>query len=132
MYLIDTDTVVYALNGDPAAVRGFERAAAQPKAISVITLGELTYGALKSKRTHENLARVRRTGEILRVIDVSRAIVEVFAGLKADLETKSARLDDLDLLIGATALTYGYRLVTNNERHFRRIPGLEIENWIRG
>jgi len=44
---------------------------------------------------------------------------------------KNAAPDDFDLIIAATALVMGYRLVTNNERHFTSIPGLEIENWTR-
>ncbi len=87
---------------------------------------------MKSKRQVENLAKVRRVGELFPVIDVSRAIMETFAAVKAELETKGRRVDDFDLIIAATALVMGYRLVTNNERHFSSIPGLEIENWSQG
>ncbi len=41
------------------------------------------------------------------------------------------RLDDFDLVIAATAITLGYRLVTNNERHFARIAGLALDNWVK-
>jgi tRNA(fMet)-specific endonuclease VapC len=58
--------------------------------------------------------------------------METFADLKSRLEMEGKRLDDFDLLIASTALALNYRLVTNNERHFRRIPGLEIENWSKG
>ncbi len=62
-------------------------------------------------------------------IDVSPAIIEAFGSLKARLETDGRRLDDFDIVIAATAITLGYRLVTNNEKHFARIDGLEIDNW---
>jgi predicted nucleic acid-binding protein len=97
--------------------------------ISVISYGELLYRAQESSRPNDNLARVRRLGEILPVIDVSPAIIEAFGSLKARIETDGCRLDDFDLVIAATAITLGYRLVTNNEKRFARIDGFEIDNW---
>lgn len=131
MYLLDTDILIYALKGNEIVLEHFQEKAPIPKALSVITFGELHYGAMKSKRQVENLAKVRRVGELFPVIDVTPAIMETFASLKAELETKGRRVDDFDLIIAATALVMGYRLVTNNERHFAPIPGLEIENWAR-
>lgn len=131
MFLIDTDILIYSLKGDPLVVEHLNQSSASPKAISVISYGELIYGAHKSARPNENLARVRRLGEILPVIDISPAIMEAFGSLKADLEQGGNRLDDFDLVIAATAITIGYRLVTNNEKHFSRIEGLEIVNWTR-
>jgi tRNA(fMet)-specific endonuclease VapC len=131
MYLIDTDILIYSLKGDAAVMGHLKRTAASPKAISVISYGELLYGAQKSARPDQNLARIRRLGEVLPVIAVSPAIMEAFGALKARLETDGLRLDDFDLVIAATALTLGYRLVTNNEKHFRRVQGLQIETWAR-
>ncbi|OGB95059.1 MAG: nucleic acid-binding protein [candidate division NC10 bacterium RIFCSPLOWO2_02_FULL_66_22] len=131
MYLLDTDTIIYALKGDPKVTRRFEEAAAHPKALSVITYGELFYGAMKSAAASANLARVRRVAELFQVVEVSRPIVETFGSIKADLERRGRVVDDFDLVIAATALTLNYRLVTNNERHFRGIPGLHVENWAR-
>ena len=129
MYLIDTDILIYSLKGHPQVMDHLNRTAAAPKAISVISYGELLYGARKSARPDENLARVRRLGEVLPIIEVSPAVMEAFASLKARLEHDGRRLDDFDLVIAATAITIGYRLVTNNERHFSRIEGLHLENW---
>ncbi len=129
MYLLDTDTLIYALKGVPEVVRRFEAQATAPKALSVVTYGELLYGAEKSARAVENKAKVRRIAELFPVADVTRAVVETFGSLKAELEKAGKRVDDFDLIIAATALTLSYRLVTNNERHFRNIPGLVLENW---
>lgn len=131
MYLIDSDIIVYSLKGVPKVVENFERHAAAPKAISVITYGELVYGAIKSSRVDQNMARVRRTGELFRVIVVSRSIMDAFGSLKANTERIGKRTDDFDLIIAATALTLSYTLVTNNEKHFANIPGLSVENWAR-
>ncbi len=129
MYLIDTDILIYSLKGQSEVMDHLQRTATAPKAVSVISYGELLYGARRSSRPDENLARVRRLGEVLPVIDVSPAVMEAFGSLKARLEQDGRRLDDFDLVIAATAITIGYRLVTNNERHFARIDGLHLENW---
>lgn len=129
MFLIDTDILIYSLKADEVVLSHLRRTAASAKAISVISYGELLYGAQKSARPDENLARVRRLGEVLPVIPVSPAIMETFSALKARLESDGRRLDDFELVIAATALTVGYRLVTNNEKHYRRIHGLHLETW---
>ena len=129
MYLIDTDILIYALKGDPIVVNRIRQMASQPKAVSVISYGELLYGAMKSHRRQESLARARRVAELFPIVDVTKAVVETFGSVKAEMESEGARVDDCDLLIASTALTLGYRLVTNNERHFRLVPGVKIENW---
>lgn len=131
MYLLDTDTLIYALKGDPRVTRHLDEKAAQPKALSVITYGELFFGAVKSSAPQANLAKVRRVTELFPVIEVSRAIMETFGSLMADLQKQGKAVDDFDLVIASTALVLSYTLVTNNERHFRNIPGLLVENWAR-
>jgi tRNA(fMet)-specific endonuclease VapC len=131
MYLLDTDTIIYALKGNRNVTRNFDERAAQPKALSVISYGELFFGAMKSSAPQVNLAKVRRVAEVFPVIEVSRAIMETFGSLKADLEPRGRTVDDFDLVIASSALVFNYTLVTNNERHFRHIPGLRVENWTR-
>jgi tRNA(fMet)-specific endonuclease VapC len=63
------------------------------------------------------------------MVAVTQSVIETFAGIRASLETVGAPLDDMDLLIGATALSHNLTLVTNNEKHFSRIPGLSVANW---
>jgi tRNA(fMet)-specific endonuclease VapC len=131
MYLLDTDTIIYAIKGEPQVMRRLEDKAGHPKAVSVVTYGELFFGAMKSVAPQANLAKVRRVGELFPVIEVSRAVMETFGSLKAELQKGGKSVDDFDLVIASTALVYSYSLVTNNERHFRNIPGLRLENWVR-
>jgi tRNA(fMet)-specific endonuclease VapC len=131
MYLLDTDTIIYAIKGERQVTRRLEETAGQPKAVSVITYGELFFGAMKSAAPQANLAKVRRVGELFPVIEVSRAVMETFGSLKAELQKRGKAVDDFDLVIASTALVYSYSLVTNNQRHFRNIPGLRLENWVR-
>ena len=130
-YLIDSDILIYSLKGNAAVQNRFQRLADAPKAISVISFGELLYGAKKSQQPEKNAAIVLKMSDVFPIMDLTRIVMEIFAELKAALQTKGTPLDDMDLLIGATALSLNYILVTNNERHFRKIPGLLVENWMR-
>ena len=129
MYLIDTDIIVFSLKQNEAVQARFKEEESVPKAISVITYGELLYGARVSQQHEKNLAIIRRLPDIFSVIGIGIPVIEAFAELKRSLEENGQGLDDMDLLIAATALSLNYKLVTNNERHFSRIKGLEIENW---
>jgi tRNA(fMet)-specific endonuclease VapC len=110
-------------------VDNFSAHSEDPKAISVITFGELIFSARKSQRVDENLAKVYRIREIFPVVDITPATMECFGELKAKLSSQGVSVDDLDLMIGATALTLGYTIVTNNTRHFEKVPGLSLTNW---
>tara|TARA_B100000614_G_scaffold236665_1_gene234330 strand:- start:744 stop:1142 length:399 start_codon:yes stop_codon:yes gene_type:complete len=128
-YLIDTDIIIYSLKGEQKVTNSFEERLNDPKSISVITYGELVYGAKKSQQEQKNMARVRRIAEIFPIIDISPAIIETFGDLKATLEKTGNTVADMDLIIASTALTHNMILVTNNEKHFQKIPELQIENW---
>lgn len=128
-YLIDTNIIIYSLKGDPIVHDNFLKNENIPKSISVITYGELLFGAKKSKNQEKNLAIVYRVKELFPIIDIDKAVIETFSELKANQQKAGSPLDDFDLLIASTALTMNSILVTNNEKHFNRIKGLKIENW---
>lgn len=128
-YLIDTDILIYSLKGRTEVVENFSLKKNEPKSMSVISYGELYHGAKKSKHVEKNLANVRRLAELFPVIEITAAIMESFGEIKALLENSGNIIDDMDLMIAATALTHNLILVTNNEKHFNKIDGLEIENW---
>ncbi len=129
MLLLDTDTIIYSLKGVESVVKQFQLNADIPKALSVISYGELIYGANKSSRATNNLAKIHQLGELLTVIDITKPIMDCFGQIKSDLSKNGITVDDFDLLIGSTAITYGYTLVTNNEKHFNKIPDLKVVNW---
>ncbi len=99
--------------------------------MSVISLAELLHGARKSKRTESELALARDLAVTIPVVEVDVATADVYAFVKARMETMGTRLDDLDILIASTAIRMGYTLVTHNLRHFERIDGLTVEDWTR-
>jgi len=129
LFLIDTDIIIYSLKNNDTVKNNFLKNADAVKIISVISYGELLYGALKSENTVKNIAVVRRISELFPVIEVSKPIIETFAEIKSSLHKKGSPIDDMDLLIAATALHLNCTLVTNNERHFTGIPGIAFQNW---
>lgn len=128
-YLIDTDIIIYSLKGDPRVHSWMEKNQNIPKSISVITFGELLYGARKSKFPEKNIATTNRVAELFPIIEISKGIIEVFGMIKAKLEQGGIPIADMDLLIAATAIYLDLTLVTNKMGHFSRISDLAIENW---
>ena len=129
MYLLDTDTLIYSLKGHQNVVDNLRIYADAPKAISVISYGELVFCAEKSEQIANNLAKVHRLREVFPVFELSCSIMDTFGNIKAEVERKGKTVDDFDLLIGATALTLGYCVVSNNEKHIKMISGLKMVNW---
>ncbi|THB67798.1 MAG: type II toxin-antitoxin system VapC family toxin, partial [Spirochaetaceae bacterium] len=115
-FLIDTDILIYSIKGHETVNENFQLHKNEPKLLSVITFGELVFGAKKSAKIEKNLARVRRISELFPIIDVTSAIMETFGEYKALLSKKGIIIDDMDLLIAATAITHNLILVTNNVR----------------
>ena len=72
---------------------------------------------------------MRLLGEFISSTFLSCAIMYTFGSLKAELNRKETGVDDFDLLIAATAMTMGYCVVSNNVKHFSKIPGMQFENW---
>ena len=99
--------------------------------ITSITVAELTHGAHRSFHREDNLARLEVLFAALTVLPFDEIAGRRFGRLKAELEEKGEPLDDLDLEIASIALEHDLPLVTNNEKHFKRVKDLELENWIR-
>jgi len=131
MYLLDTDMIIYSLKADEAVRRNLRRHLHDPIKISTVTLMELYYGAYKSKKIANNLAKIKTIENTFEIIPVSRELVEIFGVLKSGLEKVGKPLDDFDLILASTAMSHNLTIVTNNEKHFGRIDGLKIENWFR-
>jgi predicted nucleic acid-binding protein len=95
-----------------------------------ITAAELHYGAAKSIAPEKNRALVESFLATLPVVGLDEASALVFGEAKALLERQGQRLADADLFIGAIAVVLGATVVTGNLRHYQRIPGVSVENWI--
>lgn len=128
-YLIDTDILIYSKKGNPIVNEWLQKNKNIPMSVSVITLGELIYGAHKSQHPQRRMITVNHIRNIFPIIELDQGIIEVFGDIKAKQEKKGECLADMDLLIAATALYMNMTLVTNNIKHFSKIDGLSLENW---
>jgi len=128
-YLVDTSVIIDFLRGKEEARLEMKKMVSQGAIyISVITLGELLYGAYRSTRFAKAQEQifVFIADFSVTVLPLTAEIVHEYAKVKYGLETKGAKLDDLDLFIGATAVISESTLVTDNVRHFRRFPGIVL------
>jgi tRNA(fMet)-specific endonuclease VapC len=129
-YLLDTNIVIYIRQRRSVAVlRRFTSVVPGETVMSVISLGELTRGIEKSRDPAASLARLRELAGIIPVIALPPAAGESYGAFRAALERRGEVIGNNDLWIAAHAHAAGLILVTNNEREFRRIPELKIENW---
>ena len=132
MYMLDTDTCSYILRRKPPSVLArLESLRDDLVCVSQITRAELLYGAARVPE------RGRVVGELIadllsRLVLLDWNAAERYGVLRADLEASGTVIGDMDMLIGAHALHVGAVLVTNDARHFGRIPGLKLENWAEG
>lgn len=97
-----------------------------------ITVGELIYGASRAAaRTDLLLAQIEHILLTdLIILPFDRNAARRYGVLRAELERQGTPLADADLRIAAIALANGFTLVTGNERHFQRVAGLSLENWL--
>ena len=129
-YLLDTDTCIYYLNKNEAVISAVEKVAQEELAISLITLAELQFGAYNSNQVERNLKRVSFFENSVQVLRLDSEITLEYARIRAELRKTGTTIDDFDLLIAATALINNLTLVTNNVRHFEKIGGLALDNWV--
>lgn len=128
-YLLDTNIIVGYLRDKPGKRELIKKLfTAGDLAVSLITYGELEYGARKAKEYTTEKEKVEQCFNDLgiEVLSLKKATMEIFAKTKRNLELKGSGLDDFDLLIGATALENNIVLVTDNAKHFNRLPGLNV------
>ena len=128
-FLLDTDTCVFWLRGHTPVRDRLTAAKPEDIVVSVITLAELRYGATCSERPASNHQAIDDFVSPLSVLGVDPQIAQTFGEIKAHLRKEGKLIEDLDLLLAATARTYGLTLVTNNQDHFSRVANLRLENW---
>ena len=127
-YMLDADTVSYALRGHgQVGARVLDH---QPSelCISAITLAELNFGA-EAKRSQKIRRAIRSFIKDVAVVPFDEASAGRFAVVAASLASRGQPIGVYDTLVAAQALCLGLTVVTNNARHFSRVPGLAVENW---
>ena len=129
-FLLDTNILIYlSKHRTPAIVSRMSKLLAGEAVISVITCGELCFGAARSVKPAATQKMVDQLVAAFPVLPVTTAAAREYGKLRAQLAAKGTPIGPNDLWIAAQAKSEGLTLVTNNEREFRRVSGLKIENW---
>jgi len=129
-YLLDTNICVYIRRQRPADVLArFQRLQPREAGISVITYGELFYGAEKSAYRQQATNQLEELLTLLPVLPLPEEAGHAYGAIRASLEAKGTVIGNNDLWIAAHAKAAGLTLVTNNEKEFRRVTGLTLQNW---
>ncbi|WP_035384048.1 type II toxin-antitoxin system VapC family toxin [Ferriphaselus sp. R-1] len=129
-YLLDTNICLYIAKHNPPAVRDrFSQHTADELVMSVVTLGELRFGAEKSQSREKALAVISQLESVMQVASLTEAVGEHYGQIRASLQQRGEMIGNNDLWLAAHARAEGWVLVTNNEREFIRVDGLQVENW---
>ena len=129
-YMLDTNICIYIAKHHPPEVRArFERLKPGQLVMSAITFGELYYGASKSNQRAKALAQLEELIQDIPVEDLNSRAAQAYGEIRATLEMEGRLIGNNDLWIGAHAVALDLTLATNNEREFKRIAGLSVENW---
>lgn len=131
IYLLDTDTIIYWLNGSQEIEQRASSVGLANIAYSIISHAELSFGAYNSMYVEHNLNNVRKVAQTLTQLAFDEPAAEKFGQIKTDLRREGHIILDADIMIASIALVQNLILVTNNTSHFERIPNLAIENWLR-
>ncbi|MGB3849874.1 MAG: type II toxin-antitoxin system VapC family toxin [Tunicatimonas sp.] len=129
-YILDTNICIYIIKKKPVSV--FERFRGLPLGsvgISVITLAELQYGVKKSAQREKNESALNQFLIPLETVAFELEAAAEYGKIRASLEKSGTPIGPLDTLIAAHARSLNLILVTNNEKEFRRVADLKVENW---
>lgn len=130
-FLLDTNICIYIAKYNPPSVRErFQQYTANQLAMSVITLGELRFGAEKSQSKARALAVIDELAKLITLADITQEVADHYGDIRASLQKSGQIIGNNDLWIAAHARARNWILVTNNEKEFIRVDGLKVENWV--
>jgi tRNA(fMet)-specific endonuclease VapC len=128
-FLLDTDTCIYALKQHAVVLQRLLGQKPEDIAVSVITEAELRTGAAKSSSPTKTLRLVENFLRPIAMLEFTSGDAATYAHVRAKLERGGTPIGPLGTLIAAQAMARKLVLVSNNEREFRRVSGLQVQNW---
>ncbi|MFH1856709.1 MAG: type II toxin-antitoxin system VapC family toxin [Candidatus Omnitrophota bacterium] len=131
-YLLDTNICIYIIKKKPLEViNKLTKINISDIGMSSITLSELEYGVEKSQSSDRNRIALLEFLSPIEIYNYDDSAAKEYGVIRAELERKGNIVGSLDMLIAAHAKSLGLILVTNNEKEFKKIPELKIENWVK-
>jgi tRNA(fMet)-specific endonuclease VapC len=127
-YLLDANAVIALLNDTTSPIaRRTRRYAPRDFGVSAVVIHELYYGAFKSQRVEQNVARVDALQ--FSVLEFDEEDARQAGHIRAHLASKGTPIGPSDVLIAGQAKARALTLVTHNTTEFQRVPGLKLEDW---
>ena len=130
--MLDTHTCIFLMRGESQKLESkVQSVPLQQQLMSAVTFAELSYGvqASASAKRKQNQLTLDSLTLHLAVLDWPQAAARYYAEIRSDLKKRGAQLGAADLMIAAHARAINAIVVTNNVKDFRRVKGLEVENW---
>lgn len=128
MYLLDTNIIIFLFRGKYKIDEKIDSAGKNICFVSEISIAELKYGAEKSDHPEFNNEIIAKFLKEFQTVPIINCL-DIYASEKVRLEKLGMRLEDFDLLIGATAVKNNFTLVTNNLEQLSRMNYIKIEDW---
>ena len=135
MYLFDTDVISQIIKKNPSItfIKRLASVLPEQQFTTTITVGEMVYGAYKSNRP---LYFIEKLDKIvwpnIHILPFDEGAAKVYGRLRAEMEKKGVSLGEPDMRIASIAMHNGLIVVTGNTRHFSKVHGLKVEDWIKG
>lgn len=130
-YLLDTNICIYIAKQKPLSVlQRFEQLDVGAVAMSMVTYGELLFGAEKSQHSKQSMEKLEELAMLIPPLPLSIEVGKHYAHIRLGLEKQGTPIGNNDLWIAAHALSLNTTLVTNNLKEFVRVEKLNVENWI--
>jgi tRNA(fMet)-specific endonuclease VapC len=130
-FLLDTNICIHIRRRRPAGLLArFQRLKPGEAVLSVITYGQLIYGVEKSQFREQATRQLTELAGLVPVMELPLQAGQFYGAIRAALEARGEMIGNNDLWIAAHAKAARLTLVTSNEREFRRIQGLKIQNWV--
>ena len=131
-YLIDTNICIYIMNKRPIGIiHKFKQFDVGEIGVSTITVSELQYGVSKSKHRRLNKQRIEEFLFPLEILPYDEIAATIYGDIRVQSEKRGEPIGPLDLLIAAHALSRNLVLISNNEKEFKRVKNLKVENWVK-
>jgi tRNA(fMet)-specific endonuclease VapC len=131
IYMLDTNIASAIIAGRVDLDQRLELAGPSWWCISAVTRAELSFGVMRRPEATKLSRLVDAFLRAARTEPFDARAADEFGRLRAELERRGEGIGIGDELIAAHALSIGAVIVTDNERHFSRVPRLSIENWLR-
>jgi tRNA(fMet)-specific endonuclease VapC len=137
MYMLDTNTCIFAIKGAKADRYRFVTETVRAKrpsglCVSAVTLAELQHGVAHSAFPEKNAAALLNFLAVLDILPFGGSAALAYGKVRSALQRRGIPIGALDTLIAAHALAARCVLVTNNTREFSRVDGLAVEDWLFG